>query len=356
VPSPAPKPEEVAAPAVVPYVEVTEYPPIVGGADFPALHEIKKRPELVEGFLSVQDFLIISAPPKNAKSLIQFQLALCITAGVPFLGQKTLKSNVLIIDLELRQDVSQTRLLEAAKKLGLPGVPDGLHLWNLARQPNLDLESMIAILESRMNDLPPFGLIIVDPIYIFGTAENFSENDSASMTRLVLSLQKIAASSGAALSFSHHFRKGKAGSEESTDRMAGSGVLARYCDVAMTMSYHEQDWVSICEVTSRHYRHKGPFCVEITPPIVKRRDDLNPTRFRTYTPGSRTNNISPEGLLDLLPDEGLRRAEWLNRAVNIGVTELLFSGHVTSLRLQGKIVINDDFCRKCDSGISEVEI
>jgi len=55
---------------------------------------------LVEGFLPQQSIAIAAGDSTIGKSALVCQLALCVAAGVPFLGMKTNPGTVLYFDLE----------------------------------------------------------------------------------------------------------------------------------------------------------------------------------------------------------------------------------------------------------------
>ena len=114
-------------------------PPIINGKDFSPRYELKPREFLVDGMFQRSDNILITAPSKLGKSFFWGNAAVSIAAGLPFLGKQTTKSNVLILDLELRRDVSLDRLQSISESLGLPHAPDGLWLWSLAKTVSLAL-------------------------------------------------------------------------------------------------------------------------------------------------------------------------------------------------------------------------
>ena len=59
-----------------------------------------KRRFLVEDFLPAQSLAIVGGESAIGKSPLLSQLALCVTAGLPFLGMPTERSRVLYFDLE----------------------------------------------------------------------------------------------------------------------------------------------------------------------------------------------------------------------------------------------------------------
>ena len=256
-------------------------PPIINGKDFPPRYELKPRQFLVDQMFQRGDNILITAPSKLGKSYFWGNAGVCIAAGVPFLGKNTTKSNVLILDLELRTDVAMDRLISISQSLGFDQVPDGLWLWSLAKHC-YDLDTICEVMNARMMDLPPIDLVIIDPLYVLDRGDSFDENNAHCVTRLMTALEKLTVKTGAALGLSHHYRKGNLNSQDSIDRGAGSGVFSRYPDVLMSLSKHEIEDCIIAESTTRNMKSPPNFVFQLDAPLVKTRPDLDPSSFRRY--------------------------------------------------------------------------
>lgn len=260
---------------------VSGLPPIINGKDFPAKYDLKPREFLVDGMFQRGDNILITAPSKLGKSFFWANAAVSIAAGVPFLGKTTSKSNVLILDLELRSDVAMDRLISISLARGFDQVPDSLWLWSLAKHC-YDLETICEVLNARLMDLPKMDLIVVDPLYVLDRGESFDENNAHCVTRLMTALEQLTVKTGAALGLSHHYRKGNLNSQDSIDRGAGSGAFSRYPDVLMSLSKHEVEDCVIAESTTRNMKSPPPFSFQLEAPLVKVRSDLDATKFRKY--------------------------------------------------------------------------
>src|SRR5205823_782853 len=108
--------------------------------------------------------------------------------------------------------------------------------------------------------LPPFALIIFDPIYKLLNGRN--ENGTGEITDLLNHVEKIAVQTGAAVAFGHHFSKGNQAAKESIDRLSGSGVFARDPDAILTMTEHEQADCCTVQPTLRNFAPITPFVLE----------------------------------------------------------------------------------------------
>ena len=256
-------------------------PPIINGNDFPPAYELTPRQFLVDGLFQRGDNVLITAPPKLGKSWFWANAAVAVSAGIPFLGRPTHKSNTLILDLELRRDVAMDRLIQISLARGLDQVPEGLWLWSLAKHC-YDLDTICEVLKSRLMDLPDISLIVVDPLYIIDQGQSYDENNAHCVTRLMTALEQLTVETGATLGLSHHFRKGNLASQDAIDRGAGSGAFSRYPDVLMSLSKHEIEDCIIADCTTRNMKSPPSFVFQLQTPIFKIRPDLNASKFRRY--------------------------------------------------------------------------
>jgi hypothetical protein len=94
--------------------------------------------ELVQGILPVRSVNIIGGDSGLGKSPLMCQLAVCVAAGIPFLGHTVKKSSVLIVDYE--NDSALLPMLEAtAKAVNAPDTvfEDGLFILQRPEQSEI---------------------------------------------------------------------------------------------------------------------------------------------------------------------------------------------------------------------------
>jgi RecA-family ATPase len=153
-------------------------------------------------------------------------------------GFQTTKARVLFLNLEIPRPFFRERLAEvvSARKLKLD--PNTLLVQHLR---GFDL-SRREVWERLMRDIVrrgPWDLLVLDPIY--KTLGSRDENNASDVTEILISLERAAELTGAAVLFSHHYAKGSAALKESTDRMSGSGVWMRDPDSYLAMTRHEEE-------------------------------------------------------------------------------------------------------------------
>ena len=348
-----PQPEELATSVTS---SLHGLPPILSGGDFPPIWELESRPFLVDNLFQRGDTILAFSKPKLGKSFFWGNAAVCLTAGLPFMGKQTTKSNVLVIDLELRRDVAMDRLISIANAHGMEKVPDNLYLWSLARHC-YNLDTICEVLEAELSKLPKFDLVVVDPLFVieggnYGGGDGFDENNAHSVTRLITALERLTTEQDSALGLTHHCRKGNLNNADSMDRASGSGAFSRYPSVLLSLSPHEQENCAVVDATTRNFKSPAPFVFELEAPIVKARPDLDPTKLRKYGEAGKSSISSNMRALNQLPDHPLSKQNWYAKCRSAGVTESEFRQAVEDLVNSGLVLSqNGDFSRNPEAGI-----
>lgn len=255
-----------------PVAEVMDgLPQIYSGDQFPQQYELKKRKPLVDGLFRAGDNVLLSGPPKMGKSWFYSTLAICMASGEKFMDLDVAKCNILMVDLELHRDDVMGRLWDIAQAMGMKTVPKDLYLWSL-RGAQYDLDTFVEVIRHRLDSLPEMDAIFIDPIYLLEGDGSFDENSNSAVTTLLRELQQIVKERGSALMLSHHYRKGNMGKENHIDRTSGAGAFNRFPDSMMTLSYHDEPYHAILEVTGRSMPSMKPFSIRMVPPKIERRD------------------------------------------------------------------------------------
>lgn len=96
---------------------------------------------LIEGFLPAKSIAIVGGDSAIGKSPLLCQLALCVAAGVPFLGMKTTQGRVLYFDLENSLLDCKAMRDALVQFLGLGKTPEG---FLLVTEPRSQLEELLA--------------------------------------------------------------------------------------------------------------------------------------------------------------------------------------------------------------------
>ena len=280
---------------------------LVGGTD-PA--EPRKNALIHQG-----DKVMLGAESKAGKTWWMMQQALCISAGIPFLGHQTSRGVILYCNFELRPWAFARRVKLISQALGLVDgtgrakVPPLFIGWNL-RGKCYDIERICAVAEERFRKMPGMKLagIIVDPLYkSYGGKE---ENSATDMAAVLESMERFAESLHAAIFISSHFAKGDSAGKAQIDRISGSGVIARDPDSIMTLSkLKDEKNLYTFEATLRNMASPEPRVVEFDFPLWKARDDIKA--------GGKSYDLTE--MVALLPEQGMTSNQWFEAAREQGI-------------------------------------
>ena len=79
----------------------------------------RKTTWLVEGFIPENEIVLILGKPHNGKSWITEQMAVCVSAGVPYLQDMSVKKRqVIVVDEDSSNDVLARRMSQLARGIG----------------------------------------------------------------------------------------------------------------------------------------------------------------------------------------------------------------------------------------------
>ena len=133
----------------------------------------KEDEEIVNDMLWDSSFNEIVAPAKSGKSQLAYQLATCLTGGVPFLNYLCKKCNVVYVDWELKDSAIRKRTENAKKFLGVE--EDFLVLgMNKFGDKTLDDVLDLIVEEHKKN---PIQVVILDNFYSFCSGDTNSMGD-----------------------------------------------------------------------------------------------------------------------------------------------------------------------------------
>lgn len=189
-------------------------------------------PELVHGVLRKGHKMLIAGPSKAGKSFALIELAIAISEGTKWMGYKCEQGRVLYINFEIDPPSFIHRVIDVYAAKSLKQVEtnnfDMLHLRGQAS----DLTKLAPKIIHKMKD-QSYAAIILDPIYKVISGD---ENSAADMGKFCNQLDRLAAETGAAVIYCHHFSKGAQGGKKAMDRASGSGVFGRDPDAVVTLT------------------------------------------------------------------------------------------------------------------------
>jgi len=302
--------QRIVAPIVLadPRLETLDWPETVTADQ---LHQSPPPtpPILIEGLLYQGGTMLLSGPSKSHKTYTMLDQAVAIADGRRWLNFNTTQAPVLYLNLELQAFATNHRLDQICQARGTP-LPKNLHLWNL-RGKNVTLAQLSARLAKKIHETGS-RCVMIDPHYKISSVSGMEENSNDDQGQLLSALEAICAQEHASLILSHHFAKGDASAKNAIDRASGGGVFARWGDVMLTFTPHEQNDAMTVEMSLRNFAPVDPFVVTWIHPRWQTDESLNPEDLKTSR-GPKEKN-KPDMLLKCLGDETLGFAEWEKRS------------------------------------------
>lgn len=255
-------------------------------------------PVLVEGMIHRGTQLMIAGASKMKKTWFTMQLGMAIATGTDFLGHRTNRGKVLVVDYELMAPFLLQRVQEVARATGFSG-GDNFHVMSLEKVL-WDPAGLIDFLRSR-----DYAFISLDPLYKLMGAR--SENDGAEVADLLAEIDSIIHGTGATVGITHHHRKGKLSDVSPIDRASGSGMLARDPDTIINISKLDDEELGAdhaqLDVTVRNFPPLDPQIIRYQYPVWHT-TDLDARAF------VETTKVDIIKLAALLPAHGMPLREW----------------------------------------------
>jgi regulatory protein RepA len=260
-------------------------------------------PVLIDGMLYQGGTMMMSGASKSMKTFTMLDAALAVTTGGEWLGFNCTAVPVVFVNLELQRFSMHSRAKAVAAARGIP-MPANLHFLNL-RGKLVDIDALEMNL-TRLVEKTRAGLVIIDPHYKISSASKVEENSNDAQGLLLYRMENAVCQSGAALMVAHHFSKGDKSNTKAIDRAAGGGALARWPDVVMTLTEHEQPECASAEFSLRNFAPISPFVLRWRYPAWTRDGSLNPASLKK---AGRNNEHPASELLSFLKD-GMSNKEW----------------------------------------------
>lgn len=229
----------------------------------------ERQPPLIDGIIRRGEVLNIIAPPKVAKTMLVYLLALMVANGRDWLGHKCTQGRVLLIDNELSDGESQHRMRAICEATGLS--PNNIDRW-LLKGKQVYIDGIVERLKSTNYDL-----IVLDCLYRakpLGT----KENDNDWQAELFCLIDSICEETGAAWVNVHHSSKGNQADKAITDVGAGGGAMARATSSQVILRPHQEKDVYVLEGVARSFRQPEAATVKFEWPLWHVVDS-DPTRI-----------------------------------------------------------------------------
>jgi len=284
---------------------------------------------LVEGLLYRGGTMLLSGPSKAHKTFTMLAAGIAIAEGRRWLGFNTAATPVIYLNLEL-QDFATAKRIESICSATGTKPPARFYPWNL-RGRRVTLTELQDRLPQEIKRLEA-GAVFIDPHYKVSAVSGMEENSNDSQGLLLGALENICTLNGAALVLSHHFAKGDAGAKTAIDRASGGGVFARWGDVMMTFTPHEEDDAMTVDLALRNFAPVPQFAVRWEHPVWVRDDQLDPAKLKRV--GGRTETNTADKALDALGNDAKGYGEWQRAS---GMTETTFRRKIKVLLEVGRV-------------------
>lgn len=284
---------------------------------------------LIDGVLYRGGTMLISGPSKAHKTFAQLDASIAIASGGEWLGFKTVQTPVLYLNLELQGFATAKRVEKICATKGIRR-PADLHLWNL-RGRRVTLAELQQRLPEKIKRLG-VGLVVIDPHYKISAVSGGEENSNDSQGLLLGALEGLCGLNGAALAISHHFAKGDASMKNAIDRASGGGVFARWGDVMMTFTPHEEEEAMTVEMALRNFAPVEPFVVRWEHPLWHRDSGLDPANLKRS--GGAKVKHSVDDVLTKLGHQQMTFTQWHKVT---GLAETTFRRKANELKATGKV-------------------
>lgn len=154
-----------------------------------------QNPSVIDGLIPAGSIGLVAGDSGLGKSPLFYQLALCVAAGIPWLGMRTLQGPVLYLDLENGWWGSQALRDSVLRHLGLPASPPCF----LCTQDIRDLKALTAVIEA----VKP-ALVVIDSLRSYDSSV---EENNRQAGEFLQSLRKLCQQYRVSFLLIHHIKK-----------------------------------------------------------------------------------------------------------------------------------------------------
>ena len=208
--------------------------------------EFPENKWLVEKMFLANDFTILAGNPDVGKTWLYLLLALKVSTGQKFLGFKTTKTKVLIIDKENKYRTLKDRLR-------MLGAKENVDIYFLCS------EDWIVTAETTDELLKwckekEIGLVVLDSLR---RLHNEDENDSTTINNIYQHFRKLLLSDISIL-ITHHLTKGD------NPKMRGSGDIKGCIDAAIIVTEDGENKIKLTYDKSRNFEKIRPMTIEVS--------------------------------------------------------------------------------------------
>jgi len=287
---------------------------------------------IVEPYIPLPGVTILSGKPKIGKTWVLLSLAMCVQAGLSWLGKfNTTKGRVLYIDQENGDKLLGIRSRQIAAGLGLEGdigidwlVLPGLDLMNPDHIKKLD----------RIIRDGGYSLVIIDS---FAKSSTGKEDSAQEMARISRHLRELISHNNCAIVIAHHTTKPYWSSPGSGQESRGSGEIVANADCYLQM-FSDGDKIIIKQTLARWTEPQPSFSIKINTD----EDDSVKVEFVDWHEGTEGKaGLAGYLILDALKEKPRDRAYLLQVCEARGVKRATVDRRIRQLKASGNIETRD---------------
>lgn len=206
---------------------------------------------VVSNLFDAGDKVCIIGPSKSFKTFFTLQLTMSIAAGREFLTWDIPKPRrVLMVQLEVKGTHFHGRVRKVWSAMDISTLHSRLEVVN-----GRGMDVVVSKIAAKSKEMDA-EVVVIDPIYKLLKGD---ENSARDWKPLLAGFDQLA-ETGVAVVYVHHDAKGAAGDRQAQDRGAGSGILARDYDCALTITPHATGGaLKVIEAIKRNYPSEPAF-------------------------------------------------------------------------------------------------
>lgn len=294
--------------------------------------------ELIAGLITECSKCVIGGSSKSFKTWFSLDAAVCLAAGLPFLGRATKPIPVMYVNLELKERTLKKRIKTIVEAKQAEGETVNLanfrHVTLRGKLAGLSVHEVINRLLKLVASINARALFL-DPIYKLNTEGD--ENSSRDQTKLFNELDRITTEGRATLILNDHFSKGSQSDKDPLDAIRGSSAKGGDVDAAIIIRAHENKFSYTVDVIHRELPPVEPFVISWKFPLFSIDESLDPAALKQPKRG-RPKTFDYLAALTAIADSSTENAYSRNAwAKKLGIPPATLFNHLPHLRTKGWI-------------------
>lgn len=218
--------------------------------------------EYIVDVIIAKGLVVLSAKSKIGKSWLALQLAVAVANGSDFLGFNTTQGEVLYIDLENTEVITQSRLTTL---LNGAEPPDNLVIAN---DYSTMRDSFIADITEYLESHPRVSLVIVDVFQKIKKPKRANESDYDDIYENFTPLKELADKYNISLMLVMHNRKMEDPTDPFSNALGSSAIMGASDQMLVIQKKERKDIDATLSITGRTVR-SGEYAIRFNEPLCK---------------------------------------------------------------------------------------